>query len=45
MLTDPTVSVQQKMGGKIQRLIHNYLDDPQCGNGGVMMILLADEQV
>jgi len=44
-LTDPTVSVQQKMGGKIQRLIHNYLDDPQCGNGGVMMILRADELV
>jgi GNAT superfamily N-acetyltransferase len=44
-LTDPTVSVQQKMGGKIQRLIPNYLDDPQCGNGGVMMILRADELV
>jgi GNAT superfamily N-acetyltransferase len=40
-LTDPTVSVQQKMGAQIVRLIHNYLDDPQCGNGGIMMILPA----
>ena len=38
-LTDPTVSVQQKMGFQLVHLIHNYLDDPQCGNGGVLMVL------
>jgi GNAT superfamily N-acetyltransferase len=37
-LTDPTVTVQQKMGFEFVRLIHNYLVDPQCGNGGVLMV-------
>lgn len=38
-IKDPTVSAQQKIGFKLIRLIHNYLDDPQCGNGGVLMTL------
>jgi GNAT superfamily N-acetyltransferase len=42
---DPTVSVQQRMGFELVRLIHNYLDDPQCGNGGVMMILPVEKTV
>ena len=41
-LTDPTVSAQQKIGFKIVRLIHNYLNDPQCGNGGVLMVYKAE---
>jgi GNAT superfamily N-acetyltransferase len=42
---DPTVSVQRKMGFEPVRLIHNYLDDPQCGRGGVLMILDAGVEV
>jgi GNAT superfamily N-acetyltransferase len=42
---DPTVSVQQRMGFKLIRLIHNYLDDPQCGNGGILMTLEAEKYV
>ncbi len=42
---DPTVSVQQRMGFKLIRLIHNYLDDPQCGNGGILMTLEAEREV
>lgn len=38
-IKDPTVSAQQKIGFELVRLIHNYLDDPQCGNGGVLMQL------
>ncbi len=37
-IKDPTVSAQQKIGFQLVRLIHNYLDDPQCGNGGVLMV-------
>lgn len=44
-LTDPTVSAQVRIGFRLQRLIHNYLDDPQCGNGGVLMILDAETTV
>jgi GNAT superfamily N-acetyltransferase len=42
---DPTVSVQQRMGFRLIRLIHNYLDDPQCGNGGILMTLEAEREV
>lgn len=38
-IIDPTVSAQQKVGFTIIKLIHNYLSDPQCGNGGVLMKL------
>ena len=38
---DPTVSVQQRMGFELVRLIHNYLDDPQCGNGGVFIFIVS----
>jgi GNAT superfamily N-acetyltransferase len=44
-ISDPTVSAQQRIGFKILRLIHNYLDDPQCGNGGVLMRLDVDRTV
>lgn len=44
-ITDPTVSTQQRMGFELVRLIHNYLDDPQCGNGGVLMVLPVEKTV
>ncbi len=44
-LTDPTVSVQQRMGFEIISLIHGYLDDPTCGNCGVLMVLDATKEV
>lgn len=44
-LSDPTVSAQQKMGFEIIRLIHNYLEDPQCGNGGVLMVLPVEKNI
>lgn len=36
-LTDPTISVQMRIGFEPLRLMPNYLDDPQCGNAGVLM--------
>jgi GNAT superfamily N-acetyltransferase len=42
---DPTVGTQQKLGFELLRLIHHYLDDPQCGNGGVMMILPVEKDI
>jgi len=44
-IKDPTVSAQQKIGFELVRLLHHYLDDPQCGNGGVLMILPVHKQV
>jgi GNAT superfamily N-acetyltransferase len=44
-IRDPTVSVQQKLGFELVRLIHNYLEDPQCGNGGVLMVLSIEKDV
>lgn len=44
-IKDPTVSAQQKIGFELVRLIHNYLDDPQCGNGGVLMVLPVEKEV
>jgi GNAT superfamily N-acetyltransferase len=44
-LKDPTVSVQQRMGFEWIRLIHNYLQDPQCGNAGILMVLDASKKV
>jgi GNAT superfamily N-acetyltransferase len=44
-LTDPTISVQQKIGFELVRLIHGYLEDPQCGNGGVLMVLPVEKSV
>ena len=44
-LKDPTVNVQQKIGFEWIRVIHNYLQDPQCGNAGVLMVLDASKKV
>lgn len=44
-IKDPTVSAQQKIGFEPVRLINNYLEDPQCGNGGVLLVLSVDKEV
>ena len=44
-IKDPTVSAQQKIGFELVRLMHHYLDDPQCGNGGVLMVLPVHQEV
>ena len=42
---DPTVSVQMKMGFEPDAVIADYLNDPKCGNYGVMMKLSADRVI
>ena len=44
-INDPTVSMQQRMGFIIVNLIPDYLDDPTCGNCGVLMTLDAEVEV
>lgn len=44
-IVDPTVSAQQKIGWEIVGLIPDYLDDPQCGNYGVLIVLPAEKEV
>jgi len=36
---DPTVSIQMKLGFEPQAVIANHLQDPKCGNYGIMMNL------
>lgn len=36
-LSDPTLSTQMRVGFEPLRLMPDYLDDPQCGNAGVLM--------
>jgi len=36
-LSDPTLSAQMRVGFEPLRLMPDYLDDPQCGNAGVLM--------
>ena len=36
-LSDPTISAQVRIGFEPLRLMPDYLDDPQCGNAGVLM--------
>ena len=40
---DPTVSMQMKMGFNPCGIIPEYLEDPKCGNFGVMMTLPTDQ--
>lgn len=44
-LTDPTITPQQKVGFVLVRVIKNYLNDPQCGNAGILMVLDAAKAV
>lgn len=45
MRNDPTVSVQMKIGFEPLGLISNYLDDPTCGNYGVLLKLPIEKEV
>jgi len=42
---DPTVSAQLKVGFEPLGLIPNYLDDPTCGNYGVLLKLPIEKEV
>jgi len=44
-LTDPTITPQQKVGFVLVRIVKNYLNDPQCGNAGILMVLDAAKDV
>ncbi len=44
-ITDPTVSVQQRLGFVTVALMKNYLEDPTCGNCGVLMTLSATHEI
>lgn len=44
-ISDPTVSVQQRLGFRVLKLMKNYLDDPACGNAGVLMTLDASMEI
>ncbi len=43
--TDPTVSSQQRVGFEIRALVKDYLDDPVCGNCGILIVLDAKKDV
>jgi GNAT superfamily N-acetyltransferase len=42
-ISDPTVSAQMKVGFQPRALVKNYLNDPTCGNCGVLIVLSRDE--
>lgn len=44
-LNDPTIGLQFRIGFAARGLMRNYLDDPTCGNAGVLLVLLANQTV
>ena len=44
-ITDPTLSMQQRVGFEFRGLLRNYLDDPVCDNYSVLIVLDADKDV
>lgn len=44
-MSDPTISVQMAIGFEPRGLVPDYLDDPTCGNAGVLLVLPADHVV
>ncbi len=44
-LPDPTITPQQKVGFSLVRVMKNYLNDPQCGNAGILMVLDASKEI
>jgi hypothetical protein len=42
---DPTLTPQQKIGFRPLALIPDYLDDPVCGNFGVLLRLDIDQEI
>lgn len=44
-IIDPTVSLQQKMGFELLRLIPNYVNDPTCSHHGILMFLSVNKNI
>ncbi len=44
-ISDPTLSVQMKVGFEPRALIANYLNDPACDNYGVLIVLEASKDI
>ena len=44
-IKDPTVSAQRKCGFRIIKPLYNYLEDPKCGNAGMLMYWPLDEKL
>lgn len=44
-ITDPTLSVQLRVGFEPRALLANYLNDPVCDNYSVLIVLDADKDV
>ncbi|CAN5297296.1 GNAT family N-acetyltransferase [soil metagenome] len=44
-INDPTISAQRHIGFELRGLLRDYLDDPGCGNCGVLMTLPADNEI
>jgi ribosomal protein S18 acetylase RimI-like enzyme len=44
-INDPTVSVQERIGFKINKLIRNYCEDETCGNCGILLTMNADHKI
>lgn len=43
--TDPTVSAQQRIGFALRGLVRGYVNDPRCGDCGVLLVLPAEHDV
>ena len=37
-LTDPTVSLQMKRGFRAERVVRDYVDEPDAGDAGVLIV-------
>ncbi len=44
-LDDPTIGLQLRIGFEARGLVRDYLDDPTCGNAGVLLVLSANHTV
>ena len=44
-LDDPTIGLQFRIGFEARGLVRDYLDDPTCGNAGVLLVLSANHTV
>ena len=44
-LDDPTIGLQLRIGFEPRGLVPDYLDDPTCGNAGVLLVLSANHTV
>ncbi len=44
-IDDPTIGLQLRIGFEARGLMRDYLDDPTCGNAGVLLVLFANQVV